>query len=104
LPVIKEATLTKCVDHPDKQGVHIAHCSKEHGCKYGDLDCPVVLGEVEQKYPCLDGGYRLEDCPECAGSHRRGFIPIDCPDGHRWCAVMHMRACPTCNKDGGKFR
>ena len=33
-------------------GVHAAHCCKWHGCKYGDLDCPVVNGEVEQEYPC----------------------------------------------------
>ena len=24
--------------------VHDAHCCKKHGCKYGDDDCPVVLG------------------------------------------------------------
>lgn len=33
-------------------GVHAAHCCKWHGCKYGDPDCPVVKGEVEQEYPC----------------------------------------------------
>lgn len=38
----------------DKTGVHAAHCCKEHGCKYGDNDCPVVSGEVEQKNPCQD--------------------------------------------------
>ena len=34
-------------------GVHAAHCCKWHGCKYGDKDCPVVSGEVEQLYPCM---------------------------------------------------
>jgi hypothetical protein len=34
-------------------GVHAAHCCKWHGCKYGDEDCPVVSGEVEQLYPCM---------------------------------------------------
>jgi hypothetical protein len=34
-------------------GVHAAHCCKWHGCKYGDKDCPVVAGEVEQLYPCM---------------------------------------------------
>ena len=33
-------------------GVHASHCCKWHGCKYGDDDCPVVLGQVEQEYPC----------------------------------------------------
>lgn len=33
-------------------GVHASHCCKWHGCKYGDPDCPVVAGEVEQSYPC----------------------------------------------------
>lgn len=33
-------------------GVHVSHCCKLHGCKYGDDDCPVVNGEVEQLYVC----------------------------------------------------
>lgn len=33
-------------------GVHASHCCKWHGCKYGDPDCPVVNGEVEQEYLC----------------------------------------------------
>lgn len=33
-------------------GVHASHCCKWHGCKYGDKDCPVVSGEVEQLYIC----------------------------------------------------
>lgn len=32
--------------------VHIYHCCSTHGCKYGDIDCPVKLELVEQKYPC----------------------------------------------------
>lgn len=31
----------------DNTGVHRTHCCKGHGCKYGDRDCPVVLGEIE---------------------------------------------------------
>lgn len=42
-------------------GVHISHCCKWHGCKYGDPDCPVVNGEVEQKYLCEDCYEDLED-------------------------------------------
>lgn len=35
-------------------GVHKNHCCAKCGCKYGDKDCPVVLGLVEQKYECQD--------------------------------------------------
>jgi hypothetical protein len=35
-----------------RYGVHETHCCKTHGCKYGDEDCPVVLGIVKQKYDC----------------------------------------------------
>ena len=40
----------------DKNIVHISHCCKKHGCKYGDADCPVVKGEAKQKYPCENCG------------------------------------------------
>ena len=36
----------------DNIGVHIGHCCKWHGCKYGNLDCPVASGEVKQEYLC----------------------------------------------------
>ena len=42
-------------------GVHAAHCCKWHGCKYGDEDCPVVLGQVEQLYTCDFCDDLLED-------------------------------------------
>lgn len=32
--------------------VHANHCCVIHGCKYGDEDCPVVLGKVKQEYKC----------------------------------------------------
>lgn len=31
-------------------GVHNSHCCVDHGCKYGDDDCPVVLGKVPGIY------------------------------------------------------
>jgi hypothetical protein len=37
-----------------KYGVHATHCCVEHGCKYGNPKCPVVLGKVKQAYPCAD--------------------------------------------------
>lgn len=42
-------------------GVHATHCCKWHGCKYGDPDCPVVLGKIEQVYLCEDCGYYLKE-------------------------------------------
>ena len=42
-------------------GVHASHCCKWHGCKYGDSDCPVVSGEIEQLYLCEDCSYYLEE-------------------------------------------
>ena len=35
-------------------GVHANHCCNEHGCKYMEADCPVVLGTVIQHRPCID--------------------------------------------------
>lgn len=32
--------------------VHIEHCCKWHGCKYGDENCPVANGTEEQAYIC----------------------------------------------------
>ena len=45
----------------DSIGVHAGHCCKWHGCKYGDEDCPVVLGQVEQLYTCDFCDDLLED-------------------------------------------
>lgn len=40
---------------PEPEGrkcVHTQHCCVNHGCKYGDPDCPVWLGKRNQSYPC----------------------------------------------------
>ena len=39
-----------------KIGVHVTHCCIDHGCKYGDQDCPVADGSHRQANPC-------EHCP-----------------------------------------
>lgn len=31
---------------------HPSHCCSFHGCKYGDANCPVSLGEQDQEHPC----------------------------------------------------
>lgn len=36
--------------------VHDAHCCSTHGCKYGDEDCPVILG--------IEPGIECEECYE----------------------------------------
>lgn len=36
----------------DEKDVHTEHCCAEHGCKYGDPDCPVVNDIKLQSYPC----------------------------------------------------
>lgn len=36
----------------DRTGVHTSHCCPKCGCKYGDDDCPVVLGTHEAKFEC----------------------------------------------------
>ena len=41
--------------------VHASHCCKWHGCKYGDPDCPVKNGTIEQEYLCEDCYDVLED-------------------------------------------
>lgn len=62
-------------------GVHATHCCKLHGCKYGDDDCPVETGKVEQVYLC-------EQCGE---------------DGIKTLEEMHkvelgeLKVCPYCN-------
>lgn len=33
-------------------GVHASHCCLEHGCKYSDVNCPVINEKVKQEYPC----------------------------------------------------
>jgi len=45
--------------------VHKSHCCSEHGCKYGDDLCPVVLGKVIQEFPC-------EDCKPYLANDGRG--------------------------------
>ena len=36
----------------DNVGTHVSHCCAQHGCKYGDEDCPVVAKTHEQTQAC----------------------------------------------------
>ena len=54
---------------PSRYGVHVTHCCVSHGCKYGDVDCPVTTGKLKQKYPCEDCGDEFDSqMPEEADS------------------------------------
>lgn len=43
---------------------HETHCCKRHGCKYGDKDCPIVLGIAKQEYGCEYGSDFDQNCFE----------------------------------------
>ena len=43
-----------------QEGAHRTHCCVAHGCKYGDRNCPVETGRIQQDYLC-------EDCSELEG-------------------------------------
>jgi hypothetical protein len=36
------------------QGVHQSHCCEDHGCKYGESSCPVVMKVCKQSNKCID--------------------------------------------------
>ena len=61
------------------KSVHDAHCCVIHGCKYGDSDCPVVLGE--------ENGI---ECEECETTYRAGIA------SYRDFALEFV--CPICGK------
>ena len=55
-------------------GVHATHCCLEHGCKYGDDDCPVMMGTVD--------GLSAEECEHCIEDIKRfveAFHRINAP-------------------------
>lgn len=55
----------------DKIGVHVTHCCRKHGCKYGKPDCPVAWGTEKQAHRCeyCDMDWEEQGEPECsAGS------------------------------------
>ena len=35
-------------------GTHRTHCCFIHGCKYGNDECPVAKGGIEQEFICED--------------------------------------------------
>lgn len=74
--------------------VHSAHCCVIHGCKYGDENCPVVLGDEVQESPCSQC-FENADEAETAGVTgvvlRRGIaceniseLPSVAPDGYEY--------------------
>lgn len=53
-PPKQQNTLAVSLKNEEKC-VHAEHCCAEHGCKYGDKDCPVWLGYKKQSFPYTDG-------------------------------------------------
>ncbi len=41
--------------------VHTEHCCLQHGCKYCDAKCPVVLRQKSQSHPCESCDFDKED-------------------------------------------
>ena len=46
------------------EGTHRAHCCILHGCKYGDIHCPVATNKIGQDDPCMDCDDDLKGFPE----------------------------------------
>lgn len=49
------------MDNQPTKDVHTEHCCGEHGCKYGDEDCPVALKQKIQSYPCPSCCFLIND-------------------------------------------
>ncbi len=74
-----EALLHKAIP-ADKIGVHETHCCIVHGCKYGNRNCPVVLGEIKQEYICeecdvAEGWTSLLDVETKVREQQGGMLP-----------------------------
>lgn len=46
--IAKQMLIEKALADKENWGVHESHCCPNHGCKYGDPECPVVLGLTEK--------------------------------------------------------
>ena len=46
--IAKQMLINKALENKDRWGVHESHCCPKHGCKYGDEECPVVLGLTQK--------------------------------------------------------
>ncbi len=59
-------------------GVHTSHCCERHGCKYGNDDCPVVLGTHKQQFDCEECDYhRCKICGSGRGCGCSLTSPLD---------------------------
>jgi hypothetical protein len=60
-------------------GVHTSHCCTPHGCKYGEADCPVVLGTHKQEYLCEECTDTTDDIRHQAyylANNREAFLEL----------------------------
>jgi transcriptional regulator with XRE-family HTH domain len=89
LRISERIDITGAAFLPNEYGVHSAHCCRKCGCKYGEPDCPVVLGLTPQLYPCPDCANDkdyLQECPRCGGTgcvdcDNTGEVPT--PEGEK---------------------
>ena len=59
-----------------EKNVHTEHCCVQHGCKYGDEDCPVANGRQKQSFSC-------EDCEMLGGFFPTQFhVEVQAKDGN----------------------
>lgn len=56
LALLRKSRMQSATSIPmENWGVHSTHCCVNCGCKYGDEDCPVMLGLIKQQYKvCQD--------------------------------------------------
>lgn len=87
------------------KNVHTEYCCKHHGCKYNDPNCPVVLMQQEQSFPCEDCEckdiIRIEltydeyDCEDCGGSYAEGADVY--LNGILWFQLTPVANCFNCD-------
>lgn len=64
----------------DVDGIHAAHCCAKHGCKYGTPGCPVVAGQVPQRYPCEQCDSEKEDIEQAVALLRAAGYTVQGPE------------------------
>ncbi len=68
-----------------KTNVHTSHCCAAHGCKYGDMNCPVERKELAQQNlceRCEDAivEYKMNEGP--AETYARSVVKRDLEEGN----------------------
>lgn len=72
------------------KSVHDAHCCVIHGCKYGDKDCPVLLGQ--------ERGIECEECEDEAASLQDYFEEVEYIEACMICKNANSCICERCKR------